>query len=200
MIAPVTCFAQSAPVTADCELHVWPGAGLNSIYNGWFHGGIVNGAVTGRDGYAAVPSEPINTRAQADLLAKAQLQDLLKQPGYRLVLHPEALPSRTIRSTATRIAPVAGCYAELVVDTVVFQQDWVDGSFLKVLFRYRDFGSDSLPRRSFGAWVKTRLLLLPPKPDTDMAAAAAEVRAAFSNDIALFAAALLKPPKDKKPG
>lgn len=186
---------------ADCELHVWPGAGLNSVFSGWLHGGIVNGAVTGRDGYPSVPSEPISTQNQAELLAQAQPQMLLHRPEYRLVLHGDALPSRTIRTTATRIAPASSaCYAELIVDSVVFQQDWVDGSFLKVLFRYRDFGTDPAPRRTFGAWVKTKLLLLPPKPGADMTAAAAELRAAFSKDIALFATALAKPPKDKTSG
>ncbi|WP_404369791.1 hypothetical protein AB5I39_00210 [Sphingomonas sp. MMS24-J45] len=182
-----------------CELHVWPGSGLSSIYSGWFHGGIVNGAVTGRDGYPTVPTEPIDTVNQVELLKAAKLNILIQQPNSRVIYHDVALPSRTIRTATTRIDPsTAPCYAEFIVDDVFFQQDIVNGSFLKVLFRYRAFGTGATPDKTFGTWVKTRLLLLPPKPDTDMAAAATEVRSAFSNNVKLFAAALLKPAKNKR--
>lgn len=187
------------PSAATCELHVWPGSGLNSIYGGWFHGGIVDGAVTGRDGYPVVPTEPVSTPRQVELLTKARPQMLLRQPDDRLVVHTEALASRTIRTGTARIdSSRAPCYAELIVDDVFFQQDVVDGSFLKVLFRYREFGTDAAPRRTFGTWVKTRLALLPPKPETDPTAAAGELQAAFTHDVTLFAEALLKPPGNKR--
>ena len=196
---PLKPVANAADAAIRCELHVWPGSGLNSIYSGWFHGGIVNGAVTGRDGYPTVPTEPIDTANQVELLKAVQPNIALQQPDSRVIFHDAALPSRTIRSATTRIDPsIAPCYSELIVDDVFFQQDIVDGSFLKILFRYREFGTDAAPRKTFGTWVKTRLLLFPPTPATDMAAAAAELRSAFSNDVKLFAAALLKPAKNKR--
>lgn len=79
LFAPITDGTPPADETG-CELHVWPGSGLNSIYSGWFHGGIVNGAVTGRDGYPVVPTEPIDTPDQVELLAKAAPQNLLGRP------------------------------------------------------------------------------------------------------------------------
>ena len=178
---------------------MWPGSGLNSVYSGWFHGGIVNGAVNGRDGYPVIPSEPIDSANQVALLKKSDLSVVLKQPAARIIFHDAPLPSRTIRTTATRIeATAVPCYAEFIVDDVFFQQDLVDGSFLKILFRYRQFGADAAPEKVFGTWVKTRLRLLPPKPETDLTAAADELRSAFSNNIQLFGEALNKPAKTKR--
>lgn len=195
-LAPAT--AQSPVPSGACELHIWPGAGLGSVYSGLFHGGIVNGAVTGRDGYPAITVAPIDTANQVELLRRSGLRDQLHLSDYQTTVHDEALSSRVMRTSAVRIAPSsAPCYAEFIVDSVVFQQDIVDGSYLKILFRYRDFTTEPAPRRVFSTWTKTRLTLLPPTPTTDMAAAAAELRAAFTNDVALFASALAKPPKTK---
>ncbi|WP_353205380.1 hypothetical protein, partial [Sphingomonas sp.] len=156
LATPVSMQSNIASTPSGCELHVWPGSGLSSIYSGWFHGGIVNGAVTGRDGYPVVPSGPIGTANQVELLKSGQPNVVLGQADSRVVFHDTALPSRTIRTAATRIDPsTAPCYAEFIVDDVFFQQDIVDGSFLKILFRYREFGTDTAPRKVFGTWVKT---------------------------------------------
>lgn len=179
-----------------CELHVWPSSGLNSVYHGWAHGGIVNGAVTGRDGYPPVSADPLATAAQLPLIREAAPETALGLAGYSVVVHPEALSSRAARTTPGRIAASqAGCYAELVVDDVVFRQDWVNGSFLTTMFRFRMFGPDSAPTRSFGTWVKTPIKLTPIKPPTDQAAADAEMRAAYRENFALFGAALQRPAK-----
>ncbi|MEG3174991.1 hypothetical protein U1872_02020 [Sphingomonas sp. RB3P16] len=148
-----------------------------------------------------MPAAPIDTANQVELLRSLALRDLLHLPDYQPIVHDEALPSRVMRTSISRIAPSsASCYAEFVVDSVFFQQDIVDGSYLKILFRYRDFTTDPTPRRVFSTWTKTKLTLLPPKPGTDMDAAAAELRAAFAHDVSLFAAALSKPPKAKTAG
>lgn len=197
----IACFpaaAQSSSSDGACELHIWPGAGLNSVYSGVFHGGIVNGAVTGRDGYPTLAVEPIDTANQVELLRSAALRDQLNLAKYQPIVHEEALSSRLMRTSVARIAPSsAPCYAEFIVDSVFFQQDIVDGSYLKILFRYRDFTTEPAPRRVFSTWTKTRLTLLPPTPTTDMVAAGAELRAAFTRDVALFASALAKPSKTK---
>jgi len=189
--------AEQNPATAPgCELHVWPGSGLGSVYHGWFHGGIVNGAVKGRTGYPQAPPNPIDTPVQRELLEAARPQQLLQLDGHRLVMHDEALPSRVIRNSPGRIAPSAStCYAELIVDDVLLQQDWVNGSFLRVSFRYRDFGSAQTPARAFGTWVKAPLAGFPAKQPQDPDKLPSEFRAAFAKNIELFANAVNKPAK-----
>jgi hypothetical protein len=155
-VPPHPTEAPAAP--ADCEFHVWPGDGLMSTYYGWFHAGTVNGQIQGRPGYPAVPPNPIDTATQGAILAEAQPQRLMSQRDHRLIVHEEALPSRAIRTTPGRLSDSSSsCYAELVVDDVILQQDWLNGSFLKILFRYRDFGPDAQPRRSFATWAQTDL-------------------------------------------
>lgn len=187
--------------TAACELHVWPGSGLNSVYYGWLHGGINNGAVTGRSGYPVVPTSEIDTPIQVRLLTEAQPQMLLNQPNDRLFVHSEALPSRVIRNSTARIGPQdSACYRELIVDDVFFQQDVFTGSYLRILFRFRDFGSahGNAAERTFSTSVQTKLLTFPAKTPDQFDAATEELHRAFKNDISLFAQALLKPPKVKK--
>ncbi|WP_374139493.1 hypothetical protein [Sphingomonas sp.] len=75
--------APTSQSQASCELHVWPGSKLGSVYSGWVRGGIVNGAVTGRDGYPRTPADAINTAEQAELLKQAELPAVLKLDTYR---------------------------------------------------------------------------------------------------------------------
>lgn len=190
--------SQPTAATSSCELHVWPGSGLGSVYHGWFHGGIVNGAVTGRAGYPQVPPNPIDTPAQRELLEAAQPQQLLQLDGHKLVMHDEALPSRVIRSSPGRIAASeSACYAELIVDDVLLQQDWVNGSFLRVSFRYRDFGAAQTPGRTFGTWVKAPLAGFSARQPMDVDKLPAEFHRAFTKNISLFADALRKPAKKR---
>ena len=194
----------STPATtsgSECELHVWPAAGLNSVYYGWLHGGINNGATTGREGYPQVPTDPMTAASQVSLLEDAQPHILLGLPNYRLVTHAEPLTSRAIRTSTTRLGDSAStCYSELIVDDVFFQQDVFSGSYLKISFRFRDFGAASTPQRVFGTWVHTPLRLFPIPKGESPAAAIEEMKAAYKNDVAQFAQAFLKPPKAKKRG
>jgi hypothetical protein len=181
---------------AACEFHVWPGDGLMSTYYGWFHGSIVNGQIMGRPGYPAVPPNPIDTARQREILAAAEPQKLFRQDGYRLVAHEEALPSRTIRTATGRLSDSAApCYAELIVDDVVLQQDFVNGALLKTLFRYRNFGPGAAPERSFTTWVETDLGGFPPQAPGQLDAAIREIRSAFRNNIARFAASARAQPR-----
>lgn len=184
---------------AACELHVWPGSKLGSVYSGWVRGGIVNGAVTGREGYPRTPADAINTAEQAELLEQAELPALLKLDTYRVVMHPEALASSVIRRSPSRIAASdSPCYAELIVDDVMMQHDaFITGKFLKVLFRYREFGTDPAPTRTFGTWVQTRLVKFPPALPEEEEAALAEIKLAFAKNIVAFAAALRAPAKKR---
>jgi hypothetical protein len=183
----------------SCELHVWPGTGLGSVYHGWFHGGINNGAIQGRDGYPVIPATPMETPAQHDLLAAMPLDDLVALKGYRKVVHDAALESRVIRGTPGRIVDKAApCYAELIVDDLVYQQDVIDGRYLKMLMRFRDFGTGDTPVRSFGTWTKVRLVKFPPEtPETEQAAVE-ELHEAFKSNVETFAAFLTKPERKRK--
>ena len=184
---------------AGCEFHVWPADALMSVYYGWFHGSTVNGQIMGRPGYPSVPPDPIATATQAAILAELQPQRLIGREDYRLIVHPEALPSRVIRANAGRLTEsTSACYAELIVDDIVLQQGALSGSFLKVLAHYRDFGPDPTPRRSFATWSQSRLTVFPPSSPDRLEVALAEIRQAYRHDLALFAQAARTPPRRRR--
>lgn len=191
--------AASAPAGDDCEFHAWPGEGLTSIFYGLFHGGIVNGGQQGRRGYPRIPPGAISTAVQRDLLIEAAPQRALQLPGHRLVVHEEALPSRTIRTSSVRVTPSrSSCYAELMVDDVVLQQDFVNGAKLRVLFRFRDFGPFGEPRRSFTTWADADLDSFPPRTEDAVPDALRELRLAFRQSVHLFGAQLNPPPRRRR--
>lgn len=190
----------AAPAVAgECELHVWPSSGLRSVYYGWLHGGIVDGAINGRKGYPPVPRDPVPTALQIELLSTLDLPRLLKLPGYRTIVHPEPLPSRAIRAATGRLTEsTSTCYAELVGDDVFFQQDAFSGRFLKSLIRFRAFETGAQPVRTFGTWTETKLVAFPPKEPAGNAAALDELQSAYLSNIKNFAGFLHKPAKKKK--
>lgn len=189
----------SQPI-APCELHAWPGNGLRSTYSGWFHGGIVDGAVQGRDGYRKLPDQPLPTSRQLDVLRTLALADLLGLPGYRVTVHENSLDSHALRRTQGRLVQgSAACHAELAVDDVFFQEDIIDGRFLKVLLRFRRFDGGDVPSRSFGTYIEEKLLKFPPKTaEEDAGPALDELRNAFAAVVRDFGAALNKPPKKSR--
>ena len=136
--------ATVAPVAERrCELHVWPTDAVRSTYSGWFHGAIVDGAVQGRDGYKKLPDSILSPEAQVRTLGELDLPALMQLPGYTVVLHPERLPSRVIRSTPGRLVPgTPDCYAELVTDDVFFQQDLAEAFDAFGLLRPQTAGAD----------------------------------------------------------
>lgn len=178
------------PAPAGCELHVWPAGDLRSVTIGWANGGINDGAVTGRDGYRRLPSNPLDLASQRQLLEAANLANRLALPQHRVIIHEQSLDSVTIRTTAGRLETAgAPCYAELVVDDIFFQQDVVSGRFLRTLFRFRDFGSGSMPVRSHGTFTRHRLESFPPVDATAPAqldAALAELRSVYTASILDF--------------
>ncbi|MBP7136596.1 MAG: hypothetical protein KBA57_09560 [Sphingomonadaceae bacterium] len=193
--------ASPSSLPQACELHVWPSSGLRSIYHGWWHGGIVDGAVTQRDGYPPVPADPIDSRLQANLLSQLDLPGTLGLAQFKTVIHEEPLASREARSGSARlVASQTPCYAELIADDVFFQQDVVNGSSLKTLFRFRDFGDAQSPLRSFSTWARTPLKLFPPKTPADNEPSLTELQGAYRNNAVLFGGYLAKamlPPKGK---
>jgi len=172
---------------------------MRSTYYGWFHGGIVDGAVTGRDGYPPVPKDPIPASLQTELLADLDLRQLLNLGDYKVVMHDKPLESRTVRATPGRLTDsTSPCYAELIGDDVFYQEDVFSGRYLKSLIRFRAFGPGNEPIRTFSTWTESRLAVFPPKEASANESALAELRMAYSNNIKSFAAFLSKPAKKKR--
>jgi hypothetical protein len=188
-----------AVATSGCELHAWPANSLRSTYHGWFHGGITDGAVQGRDGYEKLPPNPLSTQTQAERLRASQLAKILALPGYKVVVHEEVLTSVAIRKAKGRhITDSPPCYAELVTDDVFFQQDVVNGRFLKVLFRFRSFDGSDTPLRTFGTYSQRQLKLFPPDEQAQEEASFAELADQYSEAIGEFGLALNPPLKEKR--
>lgn len=191
--------AERAAAIPACELHAWPASSLRSTYHGWFHGGITDGAVQGRDGYEKLPPNPLSTETQAERLRVSPLAEILALPGYEIVVHDEALTSVAIRRTKGRhIADSPPCYAEFVTDDVFFQQDIVNGRFLKVLFRFRLFDGSDTPAVTFGTYSQRKLKLFPPEKEAQKEASFSELADQYSEAIGEFGLALNPPPKEKR--
>lgn len=183
-----------------CELHVWPSNGLRSVFHGWTRGGIVDGAVTGREGYPVIPKDPIDAARQAALLRSTNVADSVGLPGYRVIVHDTSLESRVIRTSTNRIADSSSpCYAELIADDVFLQQDMVNGNFLKSLVRFRQFDASASPETIFGTFVQTKLATFPPKPDRpqDNQVALDELHAAYVANFDAFGAAMKRNAQSK---
>lgn len=201
--AAVDAAPETAP--AACELHVWPAAAMrfsdqgmmdnfrSGTYGGWGtpQDVLVYSKRDGTDRLPENPAELLGVTEQAGLFAATPDGSVLGLPGHKLVVHDVALSSREIRGTAGRLAAEAApCYAELVLDTLVFSNEWGNGQNLKSLYRFRDFGTGDTPARSFGAWVQTKLVVEPEDLPEKFDVARAEMRAAFTNNVALFGAAM----------
>lgn len=203
-VAPATTTEAPAAPAPACSLHVWPGSNLRSTYYGWLHGGIVDGAVNGRDGYKKLPSGPMDTDRQKEILSSVDVAKALKLDGYAVTVHSNALDSRTLRgtpgswlATGNGTAPAA-CQAELAIDDVFFQEDVFSGKFLKVIYRFKRFDGGETPSRSFGQIIAIKLIAFPPAEGTDPKAAMDELGTALARSVDDFGAALTAMPKKKK--
>lgn len=199
-ISMVRAQPPTKPHTSSCEIHVWPGSSLGSVYQGLLRRrDIVNAGVNGRDGYPTLASVSIDTAAQQHILSQIPIGDWVNLPDYRTILHDKALESRIIRSTPGRIAAsTSPCYAELVVDDVILQQDTVNGGRLKALFHFREFGDNSRPQRSFTAWTTTKISAFSTKLASSEDFARADIQQAFRNNVELFADYLLRSEQSDK--
>jgi hypothetical protein len=205
--------APAAAQQAPCELHVWPSDGMSNLrqrgsqYN--MAGGILGDALKRRaeahadkadaraqEGLAASGTEPMSTATQAELLRTMPLPDMLGLRGYTLIVHDTPLDSHTIRTVKTRYAAdsAAPCYADLVVDDVVYARVYAHGSTLKTLFRFRDFASQAAPVRSFGTFVETKLTIFSIDPPNLSAPALDEIGSAYRANATRFSELLGKRP------
>lgn len=181
-----------------CDLHVWPANNLRLTYSDFFRGGRIDDEVAGRDGDPTLPSSPLSTERQVQILRDLPLAEGLGLAGYSTIIHEHPLDSRKLRRSKERFAPTASaCYAELALDDVFYQEDVVSGKYLKALFRFRSFDGDSLTRR-FGAYSQVKLKLFPPATPKERNAALDELTQAYKQAIVEFGEALNKSPKKKR--
>lgn len=186
--APPPVMSEAPAPTASCELHVWPGRGFHSVYYGWAHGGTIDGGAKGRKGYPQIPDEPLSPAVQLRELAKLDIAGILGLTGTRVVLHEQPLTSTAIRSTPGRqLSESPPCYSELMIDDIVFQNNVINGKWLNVIFRFRQFdGSGPAPVRSYGTYVLQRAKLFPPDVDTDPQPALDELTGTYAQSVNEF--------------
>jgi hypothetical protein len=185
--------------SSACELHVWPSGAVRSTYDGWFHGGLIDGAVQGRKGYRKLPDSLLPTAEQVRTLGELDLPALLQLPGYITVLHNEALPSRVIRTTPGRIRrDTVPCYAELIVDDVFYQEHVLHKKMVKSIIRFRQFDGTDTPSRTFGSFAEHALEQFPVKQAEQVDAAIEEFRLGFAQTVGNFAKAFGTPAKKKR--
>jgi hypothetical protein len=207
--------------TEICELHIWPSEGLvvqtHGMWDGFRAGnggGIIGAALASansperraerskKDATTIRPQEggPLSPTDQNQLIKNADLASLLKLQGYDIVVHDAPLDSTTIRNTTGRLASQsAACYAELVIDDVVYSREWANGIKLKSFLRFRNFGTEQSVSRSFGSWVQSDLKIDPEDNPEKRQEIQAEMEAAFGSNFQHFSN-YLNPPEKKKKG
>jgi hypothetical protein len=179
----------SSPSDPNCELHVWPGRGFRTTYFGWGHGGTVDGALMARKGYSPLTEEMLSTARQIAQLEKLQLAELVGLKGYRQIVHRAPLDSRTIRVAPERHseAPPA-CYAELMIDTVVFQHNVLNGKGINTVARFRRFDGDTQVQSYGGFAVQPVLLPVSGDDVADPAKITTAFEEAFAKGVTAFGA------------
>jgi hypothetical protein len=207
--AALPAAAQDAP----CELHVWPAANMDIVRHRSFEGNRAGGLLDllikqeqerstrkadarATDILAASDTpDPLSTAIQVETLKSLPIAEMMELSGYVVIIHDTALDSRTIRTVKTRYTETnAACYADLVTDDVVYTRAYANGRGLKTFFRFRDFGTQAAPVRSFGTWVDTRLKIFSLEPPNLSQPALDEIVSAFRTNATRFSELLRKRP------
>ncbi len=104
-----------------------------------------------------------------------------------------------MRTTAGRLEATDArpCYAELTVDSVIIQRDWVNGTSLQMLLRFRAFDGTSV-KQSFGSFLAAPLKNFPVTAGDISTSAKAEIASAYTTNLRDFGTALQKPRKSGK--
>lgn len=211
--------AQDAPAQ-PCELHVWPADGMGRVSQTAFNttpsaAGLIPAIIRRNEQASDAKAEsqmkaqvessgmlePMAPATQVEILKSLPLAELLGLPGHVVVIHDIPLDSRTIRTVKTRYTETAApCYADLVVDDVTYSTAFASGRSLKSFFRFRDFGTQTAPVRSFGTWVETGLGVFSVNPPNLSKAALDELASAYRNNVRRFSDLLRKrPPPSRQP-
>lgn len=181
--------APKAPADG-CEMHLWPGARMNSITQGLFAGAFFDWMHAGTDATnKTMLASALDSPAQLDALQSLELRTLLPlTPGTTIVRHDTPLDRSTMNKVkARRSDSTALCYSELIVADVLYQKSTIGGRWLKTLFLYRNFGTDQTIDGEYQAWADDHLKLFPPKEGEDAIAALDELGGVFKGNFDEFA-------------
>lgn len=200
VLAPSASIGQStAPV--GCEIHVWPSARLNSLTEGAIWNNVLDSAITAHGARVterAVPRSALDPQEQREHLAAINIAALLRTPDAAVTIHNDESKRRiTGASGGRQTSSTSSCYMELTVAKNFFSRSAMAGRTLRSLVILDNFGPQQTPVRSFMAWADTPLLIFPAKQPKDDAAAAAELAAAFKNNLIKFAGYSLAEPRRK---
>lgn len=203
LVAAVPANAKSYDAAA-CELHVWPASAMTSVRQRASESNKMAGLLpemirrsqqqsaeiadqqaAARLEQSAVP-DPLSTARQVKILHEQPLLDQFGGPGYQLVVHPDPLESRMVRTRKTRYsASTTPCYAELVLVEMVYSREYARGRNLKTLFRYRAFAGETATY-SFETWTQTKLELFSLDPLRSDDPALNELASALRSNLLLF--------------
>ena len=132
--------AQTRPVMASCELHIWPAERMTATTTGWLSGLGALGAAVDVAGHAKGNTDrqtqlasALDSPTQLDLLQSIDLQkELALAPGTMIIRHEEPLDRKTMNSIKTRRSDsAADCYSELIVADVAYQKAAIYGRSLE---------------------------------------------------------------------
>lgn len=164
---------------AACTLHVWPAGPIDAVTQGdiWNH--TVNQAFDPARGGVARP-DVLSVEAQLTHLGGLDAAALLKLEGATVVIHDAPPPRLTPATASLPLAPIeTGCHVELVVSRLFYDRAPLTQRSLKSLVLIRQFDAGGALVASYSAWGETPLTRFPPKPGDDLAAADAELVAAY---------------------
>ncbi|MEH3122507.1 MAG: hypothetical protein PGN16_11095 [Sphingomonas phyllosphaerae] len=201
--------AQERQNAAECELHIWPSLEIDGVHMGalGLFGAIgaaadASGRKSERASIADLMLQGLPADAQIEELERADVASALGLTGYRIIAEP-AVPSKAsakadpalrqrreaIRAglkTRNRLtSSAAPCYAELIGDRIFYVKTPLVSGTLNAGWTFRDFGRAASAKPSISSGeVKNSLKAFPPKTPDDLAAAQADLRAAYRADFA----------------
>jgi len=162
--------SQSVPLPASgaianagdevCALHVWPAGDARSSYQGWFHGGAVNGDKRGIKGYPNMHSEVLTTPVQHDLLERVDWTRGVANSKIAVVVHdqpPEAQDDRT--RTQPLIADRPACYDEFIVHSVFVEKAALSASTVRIVVIGKSWRNGAATPKTYSLMMDDRVSL-----------------------------------------
>jgi hypothetical protein len=133
--------------------------------------------------------DALAVEGQRRLLETLDIAALFVLDGATTIIHAGPPDVRPVSGTSPRLGQDAGdCTVELVVSRLFYDRAALAGRSLKSLLVVRHFGAGPEPLASYTAWGETVLTRFPPRAGDDLAAADAELEAAYLANLRQFAA------------